>query len=118
MSRRESRQTKDGVLCRTRRECDRGRRLNSSSTKELEEEEGMEAQARSPGEKGARGRQPDVPEEDAIVVDVRMAALLDVPETRPEWGQIVSRHAAANVSDTGGRMRRMREACEERSSAL
>ncbi len=44
--------------------------------------------------KEARERQPDEPEEDAIEVDVRIAALLDVPETRPEWGQNVSRHAA------------------------
>jgi hypothetical protein len=54
--------------------------------------------------KEARERQPDAPEEDAIVVDVRLAALLDVPETRPEWQQNVSRHAAANASNHDAQM--------------
>ena len=50
--------------------------------------------------KEARERQPDVPEEDAIVVDVRLAALLDVPETKPARGQNVSWHTAAHASGT------------------
>jgi hypothetical protein len=54
--------------------------------------------------KEAREGQPDVPKEDAIVVDVRLAALLDVPETRPEWQQNVSRHAAANASNHDAQM--------------
>jgi hypothetical protein len=47
----------------------------------------------------ARDRKPDVPDGDAIAVDVRMAALLDVSEIRPVSEQKVSRHAAANGCD-------------------